>query len=347
MHLICKNSFALSNALRPLSVAQNLDIFSTTQQKASTFYSSAGRFLIRQVSLSDTPIALKAYDKKLNMDVYSLSPYVAYSQIHKTCYTLKNKEINKSLDKMKTLKVNFGDNDDNNKADNLIGEKLTNITGITNFFSDVSSSLTGFVSPFNKKEYNSYYGYKLNDIYIENISGKTSTKEDTFKYYTKETGIISKLNSTEGIIPFSIVYDNKEYESETCTYTVSKNKIIDPPNKLNIEFRLIDTENPFNRDTNTNWCAFDGEVIESCKYNNAKVTLNIKNRVNSYGRIPLDPNNTQKEPLYKITLTPTDIKTIRKYNKDNKYDNYELYCNNSGKCTNSFIYSLKTGTLNS
>jgi hypothetical protein len=50
-------------------------------------------------------------------------------------------------------------------------------------------------------------------------------------------------------------------------------------------------------------------------------------------------------PKYKITLTPSDIKAIRNYNKSNKYDNYSSYCDASG-CSNAFIYSLTQGKVN-
>lgn len=45
------------------------------------------------------------------------------------------------------------------------------------------------------------------------------------------------------------------------------------------------------------------------------------------------------DPMYRIMLTPGDIKKIRDYNKENKYDNFTLECNkDNAKCYSSFIH---------
>lgn len=48
----------------------------------------------------------------------------------------------------------------------------------------------------------------------------------------------------------------------------------------------------------------------------------------------------QKKPLYSVTLTSSQIKNIRKYNKNHKYDDFNLKCVGSKTgtaCYSSFI----------
>ncbi|MCM1370339.1 MAG: hypothetical protein NC181_00400 [Clostridium sp.] len=46
----------------------------------------------------------------------------------------------------------------------------------------------------------------------------------------------------------------------------------------------------------------------------------------------------KKDPLYSITLTPSTIKKIRAYNKNNSYDDFTLSCGENGtNCTSSFL----------
>ena len=127
-----------------------------------------------------------------------------------------------------------------------------------------------------------------------------------------------------------------------CSYKVD-NEIIDTgknidinDDKINIEFRIIDTKYPFvngsglsggtKRNVGTNWQSDsdttpDNEIVQ--KY--------IKEANNSF-------NKNKTGAMYSITLTPTDIKEIRNYNKKNKYDDYKLECNNEGNnCISGFI----------
>lgn len=48
-------------------------------------------------------------------------------------------------------------------------------------------------------------------------------------------------------------------------------------------------------------------------------------------------NNTTKKPLYSVTLTSSQIKNIRKYNKNHKYDDFNLKC--VGSKTGTACYS--------
>ena len=184
--------------------------------------------------------------------------------------------------------------------------------------------------------------YYPNPVYVYKINGTVcngASSDCIFVGY----GLISKFNDAKLPQPsfkFSISSNNNKViknSSSTCKYTVEP-EIIKYPNSngnLDLEFRLIDTNCPFpTRDTNSNWC-LNGD----CSSNNALVTSVIKDRNNSY-------NKTGGNPKYKITLTPSDVLLIRKFNKEISYDNYEIYCDNNGICSNAFVYDLKSGSIN-
>ena len=105
--------------------------------------------------------------------------------------------------------------------------------------------------------------------------------------------------------------------------------------KLDLEFRIIDTNEPFNRNTMSNWS--DG--TDNSKNNNS-VEKYILNATNSYG---IKKGETVKQPpKYTIILTPDIIQKIRDHNAIFPYDNYELSCDNNGEnCQNLFIKNYK------
>lgn len=183
-------------------------------------------------------------------------------------------------------------------------------------------------------------------IYVSKINGKICNTQDDPGCVNLGPGIISKFEDantnesnyteTKSIIFKITPAQNSIFEfndENHCKYKVVPEIIKYTKNingNLDLEFRTIDTNNPFNRNTNSNWC--DGN--DCSKGNNIVITY-IKNRNNSY-------NKDSKEPMYEITLTPSDIKIIRNYNKDNSYDNYAY---SSDVNMNSFIYGLKHGTV--
>lgn len=56
------------------------------------------------------------------------------------------------------------------------------------------------------------------------------------------------------------------------------------------------------------------------------------------------PNSNSTEPMYSFTLTPSDIKKIRTYNKENKYNDFNLECTDD-KCLSAFITNLMSGHI--
>ena len=136
----------------------------------------------------------------------------------------------------------------------------------------------------------------------------------------EERGIMSDPadDSDSGIMPFSFTFESPQSGSKkkidkSCKYDLKGN--YDPDN---IEFRPIDTNNPFpgkdgiGRNTGKNWC--NGS---DCANNNKTVEDYIKSRDNSY-------TQTAK---YVIELNAADIKAIKEYNKGTNYDdaNYRYF----------------------
>lgn len=196
--------------------------------------------------------------------------------------------------------------------------------------------------------------YAASDIYVKKISGMICTSDElsdlniskTCKYIG--TGLISAfkgyydsinthLLSGNVLLPFEVNFADKSIfgvnkVAGDCLYSLEEEIITydDKGNaELELEFRTIDTNNPFNRDTNANWC-YNGD----CSYNNERVQKYILDRTvnNSY-------NRTGNGPIYRIELTPTLIKEIREYNAEEgrTYDNYELDCDKKGNCSNAFL----------
>lgn len=91
---------------------------------------------------------------------------------------------------------------------------------------------------------------------------------------------------------------------------------------LNLIYRPISLTNPFpmNRKAISSWQ--DSMVVESIITNNRGV--------NDYEVYNL-------KPMYDITLTPSTIKEIRKYNKQHSYNDFTLKCTKGLYCRSSFL----------
>lgn len=190
-------------------------------------------------------------------------------------------------------------------------------------------------------------------------------------------GIVSRLNdkADKGELPFSITFRYFDHSSQTtkneetretetlstknltdvekkCTYETEK-KIVtcdpsdpecdedpDEPGKemLNLEFRIIDTANPFpgksgnGRKVGSNWC--DPEHNYCFVDDNPIIKSAIIDRNDSY-------NSKKTGAKYKITLTRKNIETIRNYNKKHSYDDFEtMKCDDEGNCTSTFLKDM-------
>lgn len=228
---------------------------------------------------------------------------------------------------------------------------------------------------------NSTY-FTLPKVYSHILDGKIeyNITEDLSNYRDLGYGIISQLDdyvSSNQLLPikYSITFGSKIIDSlnirstnsgvysnsTACAYTV-KNKIIETPSDpqdsddLNLEFRIIDTTNPFPGKSGTvrtvgdNWCEKDSDGnIVSCNGSKEENSLveSVMNNNNSYNQIG-------EGAKYTIRLTASDIKQIRKYNNEEidgvkrQYSDYSITCetkNGEEVCTSSVIESMKNGTI--
>lgn len=241
-------------------------------------------------------------------------------------------------------------------ADNLYTKNIGNISlegkvvSSSNEISDLTPTIS---SPVKKGEFYVVTGtlgvdYKLNPVSVYKLSGKECSGTDggcTQIGY----GILSKFkdakNSTKGAFDFSIsegfdtvFKSEKDFRTDIkCEYDVDP-EIIKYNNNdngnLDLEFRTIDTKNPFNRTPKSNWN--DGSNKNDS--DNSIINNYILNATNSYGIKNGVGNQT---PKYKIILTPDVVQEIREDNKIVKYDDYYELCEeNNCKSKNNFLNDL-------
>ena len=139
-------------------------------------------------------------------------------------------------------------------------------------------------------------------------------------------GFDIKLNETK----FGILNDSSD-----CEYAVD-NELIDYKNKIKIEFRPVNTNSDAlflgkngtaNRKIGKNWAILTKE----------ERTEILNGRNNSYNK------DKEKQPLYKITLTPDTIRNIRNYNKGKSYDDYNMICVEDGTiCISNYLSDLQS-----
>lgn len=181
-------------------------------------------------------------------------------------------------------------------------------------------------------------------------------------------GVGSNLNdrTVKGELPFQITYQFYDHKSipelkeiikgtdgtkNKCTYSTEKKIVACDPSDpdcdddtstgkemLNLEFRIIDTTNPFpgksgnGRKVGSNWC--DPEHNYCFVENNPIIKATITDSNDSY-------NSKKTGAKYKITLNRDNIERIRNYNKNHSYDDFEtMKCDSDGNCTSTFLKEM-------
>lgn len=302
------------------SLVNNLSINGSA---VKTFYGTSGEFLIKK---DEETNLYRIYNSNNLPEYISAQNGIATLSSKRICYVLKNSALPQSYDSSAKIINAYLDNDEL-----TLGKQINN---------PANTEIEEFNISTNEKIYN----FDLNVVHLQKISGKVVSNSSLNT--VSIIGLISKFKAEKGSIPFSIIYNSTEFhasDENTCKYILSP-KIIDfskdENGKISLEFRTVDTSQPFNRPTNSNWS--DGSDNSA---DNSVVQEHIKNRPNSYGIL----NGEKKEPIYKIELTPDDIRLIRKYNKSNSYDNYlTIVVNYSGNSLirNAFLYNLEQGKIN-
>lgn len=293
------------------------------------FYGDSGRLLIAQNGNTITIFEKNDLDKIIEKNIIKES--IATATTSKICYSLSSLNTDSSNDELPQYNVYFGDNDNNNEADLL-----------PNTESEPETPQIITPNGLYKTTISKINNYSLNTIYLEKITGKYSGEKTSSTTIEPIYGILSKFNTEDGIIPFKVNKTSSNY----CTFETEPEIITYPPptpsGELNLEFRIIDTNNPFNRTPKNNW----NDGSNKGDINNKWVKDYILNATNSYG---IKSGVSNQTPIYKIMLTPDDIKNIRKYNKIIPYDNYDRTCevdlNNNELCKNTFIENLRNGKV--
>jgi len=202
-----------------------------------------------------------------------------------------------------------------------------------------------------------YYGQRGNEITKEEylVECPQICRIENGKYYGKKGQIVSK-KQYEAECPDKCMLCNG---GECCPDLdmVCPDMNGECPGKGRIIiYRPIDLQNPFpgqtnyDRATGNNWCAYNVKTGKmNCKSTNGVATTHIQNN-----RSTEDESVYEKTPLYEVDLDPTIMKSIRKYNKTNKYDDFNLNCNTKLKepnatnssdtvCYSTFLRESKTG----
>ena len=166
-----------------------------------------------------------------------------------------------------------------------------------------------------------------NGIYCYD-KGKYTDNEAT--YDSLKSCIRTKVNS--------LTSQKASYKNDmlySCNFS-SEGYTDDPnnPSGINVIFRPISLNNPFpgkignGRTTGYNWC-----YGNNCSNTNDIVKAKITNNRS----VETEEIYKDLDPLYTITLNPATIKSIRSYNDENKYDDFNLTCSNGNKCLSKFI----------
>lgn len=226
--------------------------------------------------------------------------------------------------------------------------------------------------------------YYLNPIYAETGTGEVSYSALNNYYKFMGYGVISQFNyKNQYNIQFSLrlgssfPLSTKSYSSTACKVIPTQEVIITDdnpkkPDKLRLEFRIIDTSNPFPgksgtvRIVGTNWRATSNLLTSNSSYsnwlnNNWKKSSSYINHsyaeradnrgFNSYASYIMETTNNSYNknktgPKYKFLLTPTEIKNIRDYNKKNKYDDFTLTCEKDATNCKSTKFFNEVGLKN-
>jgi hypothetical protein len=219
----------------------------------------------------------------------------------------------------------------------------------------MGNKLDDFLNSSCAKSYGCYLNQEY-DPYVyckkyKDTSGnwKSSNNSTIYKPYEQlKECIESNAVSNTGISKANTSHGKIKY---TCTYNVTNevlcppegcgDPIIDPIIGLSVIYRNINLSNPFpgilgtGRVPGSNWR--NSEDISNIITNNRGVTTD---------RVYFD-----RDPLYKITLTPAIIKDIRQYNQqqsslDAGYADFEMLCDPDGtKCLSNFIRASRFTNL--
>lgn len=183
-----------------------------------------------------------------------------------------------------------------------------------------------------------YYGPRGNEITKEQylVECPQTCRIENGKYYGKKGQIVSKAQYESECPDKCMLCNGGKCCPDLDMVCPDMNGECPGKGRI-IIYRPIDLQNPFpgqtnyDRATGNNWCAYNVKTGKmNCKSTNGVATTHIQNN-----RSTDDENVYNLTPLYEVNLDPTIMKSIRKYNKTNKYDDFNLNCNTKLKEANS------------
>lgn len=341
----CGVTFSLGNNLEDLNDFKYLKNYSFPDTKS-------GQMIVNRDS-NQKIIARGVINRECY--VYGLPLASAQSLTPETSYTSYSNYI-------RSLYFNF---DEGSKNDNKIETAITKFTTDENKVGWTRSSITGQTGTLFKINY--YQDYSLKSVYSDIGTGKihyencdSKTNKCKFLGYGFASPLSTfgnNLNLYFSLTTITAIDSRKTIESSTCTYSV-KNEIIDNPQDpngdLNLEFRIIDTNDPFpgkkgnGRQVGENWCSIDLDIDKNGTINAIDAFYLISGINNNDTSKELDINRDGKVDkkdydLFKIIIAEPKNQLGKDCSSDNNYINAIMKLTNNSYDKNNAgpIYTIE------
>lgn len=210
-----------------------------------------------------------------------------------------------------------------------------------------------YISPDKDYDLNGYVGFELS-YDINDMFGKSNNLLDSFGGRRTTSKTYTGLNGETKTFTYKMTYTDGSGNplNNQCKFEYTVN--YDNP-KDGLEFRTISLSNPFpardgtTRIPGTNWLN-NHNYVSDYIYNNRGIQYIAGNKelkeiegtkisnFNSSDIVDPEMMYMNVEPMYTITLTPSIMADIRRYNKDHSYDDIELVCNDENReCYSTFL----------
>lgn len=170
---------------------------------------------------------------------------------------------------------------------------------------------------------------KINNTFEENYLNVSTAF--FIPYYVK-SGTTGKL---VGNISGDISIQNYSCPINVLNLNINDDKSENTTSNLNLIYRPISLTNPF---PNTNNSSKYRKMGSNWTENHVKIFITNNRGVSDYDIYNLTP-------IYTITLTPSLIKDIRKYNKQNSLNDFKMTCVDGYKCLSSFFWDDFNGIV--
>ena len=210
-----------------------------------------------------------------------------------------------------------------------------------------------YISPDKDYDLSGYVGFELS-YDINDMFGKSNNLLDSFGGRRTTSKTYTGLNGETKTFTYKMTYTDGSGNplNNQCKFEYTVN--YDNP-KDGLEFRIISLSNPFpardgtTRIPGTNWLN-NHNYVSDYIYNNRGIQYIAGNKelkeiegtkisnFNSSDIVDPEMMYMNVEPMYTITLTPSIMADIRRYNKDHSYDDIELVCNDENReCYSTFL----------